>query len=113
MTLRICFDVLGMTEMMKTLRLLILLMCHHQDCQRHVQQEIGDVIGHMDKPSANHRKDMPYTEAVVMEMMRYVSQTPLAIPHKCNKDVILDGYLIEKDSGVSITLGSIKIRTIA
>ena len=88
--------------MMKTLRLLILLMCHHQDCQRRVQQEIDDVIGQLDKPTANHRKDMPYTEAVIMEMMRYVSQTPIAIPHKCNKDVILDGYLIEKDTGVSI-----------
>jgi cytochrome P450 len=44
---------------------------------------------------------MPYTEAVIMEMLRYVSQTPLAIPHKSNKDVVLDGHLIEKDSGVS------------
>ena len=88
--------------MMKTLRLLILLMCHYQDCQRRVHQEIDDVIGHLDKPAANHRKDMPFTEAVIMEMMRYVSQTPLAIPHKCNKDVILDGYLIEKDSGVRL-----------
>lgn len=95
--------------MMKTLRLLVLLMCHYQDCQRRVQQEIDDVIGQLEKPTANHRKDMPYTEAVIMEMMRYVSQTPLAIPHKCNKDVILDGYLIEKDSGVGFSIHTFRI----
>lgn len=86
--------------MMKSIRMLILLMCHYQDVQSRVQAEIDDVIGTRATPSSNHRKDMPYTQAVILEMLRYVSQTPLAIPHKCNKDVVLDGYLIEKDTGV-------------
>lgn len=90
----------GMSEMMKSIRMLILLMCHHKDVQSRVHAEINDVIGNMSVPSSTHRDKMPYTEAVILEMLRYVSQTPLAIPHKCNKDVILDGYLIEKNSGI-------------
>ena len=91
----------GMSEMMKSIRILILLMCHYPEVQSRVQTEIDDVIGKNASPSSNHRPEMPYTQAVLLEMLRYVSQTPLAIPHKCNKDVILDGYLIEKDAGVS------------
>ena len=91
-----------MSEMMKSIRMLILLMCHHQNVQSRVHAEIDDVIGTSSIPCSSHRNQMPYTEAVIMEMLRYVSQTPLAIPHKSNKDVVLDGHLIEKDSGVSI-----------
>ena len=89
-----------MTEMMKSLRMLVLLMCHYPDIQSRVQAEIDDVIGG-EFPNAYHQKEMPYTQAVIFEMLRYVSQTPLAIPHKSNKDIMLNGYLIEKDSGVS------------
>lgn len=87
--------------MMKSIRMLILLMCHHHDVQSRVYAEIDSVIGNASQPCSTHRSKMPYTEAVLLEMLRYVSQTPLAIPHKSNKDVVLDGYLIEKNSGVS------------
>ncbi|XP_052802133.1 vitamin D 25-hydroxylase-like isoform X3 [Mya arenaria] len=90
----------GMSEMMKSMRMLILLMCHYPHVQSRVHAEINDVIGTSAMPSSNHRMEMPYTQAVLLEMLRYVSQTPLAIPHKCNKDVVLDGFVIEKDSGI-------------
>ncbi|KAH3888658.1 steroid 17-alpha-hydroxylase/17,20 lyase-like isoform X2 [Dreissena polymorpha] len=92
--------VAGMSEMMKSIRMLILLMCHHQDVQSRVYTEIRDVIGPGGTPSTNHREAMIYTQVVIMEMLRYVSQTPLAIPHKCNEDVVLDGYAIEKDAAI-------------
>ena len=91
----------GMTELLKTLRLFILLMCHHPHTQTKLQAEIDCVIGADRFPTADSRRWMPYTEATMLEIFRYGSQTPLAIPHKCNKDVILDGYLIEKGSVVS------------
>ena len=90
-----------MTELLKTLRLFILLMCHHPHIQTKLQTEIDSVIGSEKFPAAENRKWMPYTDATILEILRYGSQTPLAIPHKCNKDVVLDGYLIEKDSVVS------------
>ena len=95
------FSILGMTELLKTLRLFILLMCHYQHIQAKLQAEVDCVIGAEKFPSADDRKWMPYTDATMLEIWRYSSQTPLAIPHKCNKDVVLDGYLIHKNSVVS------------
>lgn len=79
-------------------------MCHHPQVQTKLQSEIDSVIGPDKFPSAERRRWMPYTDATMLEILRYGSQTSLAIPHKCNKDVILDGYLIEKDSVVSSIL---------
>jgi len=98
------FVATGMSEMMKSIRMLILLLCHHQDVQSRVYAEVNDVTSSGVALSASQRTSMPYSEAVVLEMLRYVSQTPLAIPHKCNADVVLDGYVIEKGTGVSMFL---------
>ena len=95
----------GMTELLKTLRLFVLLMCHHPHIQAKLQAEVDCVIGADRFPTVESRRWMPYTEATILEIFRYGSQTPLAIPHKCNKDVVLDGYLIEKGSVVSKTRG--------
>jgi hypothetical protein len=35
----------GMTELLKSIRLFILLMCHYQDTQTRLQAEIDNVIG--------------------------------------------------------------------
>ena len=51
-------------------------------------------------PEGCDRQWMPYTHAVMLELWRYGSQTPLAIPHLCNKDIVLEGYLIKKGSVV-------------
>ncbi|KAL4218766.1 hypothetical protein ACF0H5_021353 [Mactra antiquata] len=97
----------GMSEMMKSIRMLVLLMCHYQDTQSRVHAEIDEVIGSRNDVTATDKDKMPYTVAVIMEMLRYVSQTPLAIPHKCNNDVMLDGYVIEKNSGIFPNIWSI------
>ncbi|WAR03067.1 CP17A-like protein [Mya arenaria] len=85
----------GMTELLKSLRLFLLLMCHHPEVQARIQTEVDTVIGSDRFPKAGDRMWMPYTEAVMLEVWRYGSQTPLAIPHLCRKDVVLEEYLIE------------------
>ncbi|XP_052800554.1 cytochrome P450 2B19-like isoform X3 [Mya arenaria] len=85
----------GMTELLKSLRLFLLLMCHHPEVQARIQKEVDTVIGSQRFPEAGDRVWMPYIEAVLLEVWRYGSQTPLAIPHLCRKDVVLEGYLIE------------------
>ena len=41
---------------------------------------------------------MPYTKAFIMEVHRYVSEVPLAVPHSCTRDVTFEGYHIKKDT---------------
>ena len=91
-----------MTEMTKTVRIFCLLMCHYPEVQSRMRREIDFVIGQNNDLSPKHITKMPYSEAVVMETLRYSSQTALGIPHKANQDVMLEGYLIEKGSVVSI-----------
>ena len=37
---------------------------------------------------------MPYTEAVLMEVLRLSSVTPFAVPHQATVDTKLQGYTI-------------------
>ncbi|KAL4225117.1 hypothetical protein ACF0H5_015810 [Mactra antiquata] len=90
----------GMTELLKTIRLFILLMCHHQDIQTRLQSEVDSIIGSERHPTCSDRNWMPYTQAVTLEIFRYGSQTPLAIPHKCKKDVNINGYLVQTGSAI-------------
>ncbi|XP_060556387.1 cytochrome P450 2J4-like [Ruditapes philippinarum] len=103
------FDTLaaGMTELLKSIRLFILLMCHYQDIQTRLQAEIDNVIGTERFPEVSDRKWMPFTNAVMLELLRYGSQTPLAIPHLCKKGFLLDGYYIENGSVIFPNLYSI------
>ncbi|KAL3841848.1 hypothetical protein ACJMK2_019945 [Sinanodonta woodiana] len=87
----------GMTELLKAHRLYLLLMIQHPECQKKAQNEIDTVLG-MNAPALEDFDKLPYLQATIMECLRYTSQTPLAIPHKCNTDVVIDGYLIKKDT---------------
>ncbi|EFX62803.1 hypothetical protein DAPPUDRAFT_67675, partial [Daphnia pulex] len=49
---------------------------------------------------------LPYTEAVLMEVMRIASITPLAVPHCAMKDTQLQGFTIPKGSVLAINLDS-------
>jgi len=41
---------------------------------------------------------MPYTEAVIMEVMRYAAMVPLAVQHRATEDVAFHGYHIPKET---------------
>lgn len=42
------------------------------------------------------RANLPYTDAVIHEILRMGNITPLALPHSTNKEVQLGGYTIPK-----------------
>ena len=42
--------------------------------------------------SLEDRANLPYTEAVIMESMRFASLVPQAMPHGLQKDVSIGGY---------------------
>uniref|UniRef100_A0A3B5LMH7 Uncharacterized protein n=1 Tax=Xiphophorus couchianus TaxID=32473 RepID=A0A3B5LMH7_9TELE len=79
-----------------TLRWAFLFMAKHPEIQEKVQAEIDRVIGQSRQPSMEDRANLPYTDAVIHEILRMGNITPLALPHSTNKEVQLGGYTIPK-----------------
>ncbi|XP_069830129.1 cytochrome P450 2C5-like [Dendropsophus ebraccatus] len=98
--------VAGMETTSTTLRWAILLMMKYPEIQKNVQKEIDQAIG-LRQPQMEHRKQMPYTDAVLHEIQRFGSIIPAIAPHATTEDVIFRGYMIPKGTHVFAILSSV------
>ncbi|XP_071483426.1 steroid 17-alpha-hydroxylase/17,20 lyase-like [Diadema antillarum] len=92
----------GIETSLQRLYWFVALMAEHPDIQLKVQQEIDRVIGRDRPPCLADRGTLPYTEATVMESIRYSSVGPVGVPHSTTVDTEFYGYLIPKDTVVII-----------
>ena len=72
------------------------LLLNYPECKSRICSEIDRVIGKARPPSLDDRQHMPYTKAFIMEVHRYTSEVPAAVPHVCTRDVVFEGYHIKK-----------------
>ncbi|MEQ2241509.1 hypothetical protein ILYODFUR_026058 [Ilyodon furcidens] len=86
--------VAGSETTSNTLRWAFLYMAKYPEIQEKVQAEIDRVIGQSEQPSMEDRVNLPYTDAVIHEVLRMGNIAPLALPHSTNKEVQLGGYTI-------------------
>ncbi|XP_075057393.1 cytochrome P450 2K1-like isoform X2 [Mixophyes fleayi] len=98
--------VAGMETTSTTLRWGLLLMMKHPEIQRKVQSEIENVIG-SSEPQVSHRKDMPYTDAVIHEIQRFGNIVPNNLPHATTQDVTFRGYFLPKGTHIIPLLTSV------
>ncbi|XP_063771237.1 cytochrome P450 2K6-like [Pseudophryne corroboree] len=89
----------GMETTSTTLRWGLLLMMKYPEIQKKVQNEIESVVGSA-QPQVEHRKQMPYTDAVVHEIQRFGDIAPGSAPHATSQDVTFRGYIIPKGTTV-------------
>lgn len=64
-----------------------------------VQEEINWVVGRSRRPCVADWTQMPYPDAVVHEIQRFISLISLGLPHTVTKDTRFREYVIPKVSG--------------
>ncbi|XP_042888422.1 cytochrome P450 2L1-like [Penaeus japonicus] len=79
-----------------TTRWVLLLMALHPDVQARVQAEIDEVVSRDRPPSLQDREKMPYTDAMLLETLRYSSLLPVSLFHSTTEEVKVAGYTIPK-----------------
>ncbi|XP_066478552.1 cytochrome P450 2J2-like isoform X1 [Tiliqua scincoides] len=79
-----------------TLQWALLLMASHPDIQDKVHKEIEDVFGSSQIIHYQDRKKLPYTTAVIHEVMRSKYVVLFGLPRRTTEDVNMLGYFIPK-----------------
>ncbi|XP_049630551.1 cytochrome P450 2J2-like isoform X6 [Suncus etruscus] len=87
-----------------TLLWALLYMALYSDIQEKVHAEIDRVIGQMQQPTMALRESMPYTLAVVHEVLRKGNIVPLNAPREVTADTTLAGYNMPKGTMVMTNL---------
>ncbi|XP_046563706.1 cytochrome P450 2J4-like [Haliotis rubra] len=85
-----------------TLHWCLLAMALHPDIQKKVQKEVDSVIDPDLNVHVSDRDKLPYTDAVVHEVMRMRTVVPVGVPHSTLCDTTVGGYDVPKGTMVFI-----------
>uniref|UniRef100_A0A7N6FE02 Cytochrome P450, family 2, subfamily Y, polypeptide 3 n=1 Tax=Anabas testudineus TaxID=64144 RepID=A0A7N6FE02_ANATE len=99
--------VAGTETTSSTIRYALNVLIKYPDIQEKMQQEIDTVIGRERCPNMEDRKSLPFTEAVIHEVQRFLDLTPFSVPHYALKDISFRGYTIPKDTVILPLLHSV------
>eukprot|EP00073_Rattus_norvegicus_P018107 XP_003748958.1 PREDICTED: cytochrome P450 2C6-like [Rattus norvegicus] len=72
-----------------------------------VQEEIDRVVGKHRSPCMQDRSRMPYTDAMIHEVQRFIDLIPTNLPHAVTCDIKFRNYLIPKGTTIITSLSSV------
>ncbi|XP_033120132.1 cytochrome P450 2U1-like [Anneissia japonica] len=84
-----------------TLLWCIACMVDNPTVQENIKKELGEVIGER-PPRLNDRGKLPYTEATIMEIMRFGTVAPLGVTHRALKNSSIGSYRIPENTWVFV-----------
>ncbi|XP_035298965.1 cytochrome P450 2C26 isoform X3 [Cricetulus griseus] len=90
-----------------TLRYALLLLMKYPQVTAKVQEEIDRVVGRDRSACMQDKSRMPYTNATIHEVQRFIDLVPNSIPHAVTRDVKFRNYLIPKGTTVIVSLSSV------
>nr|XP_020634702.1 cytochrome P450 2H2-like [Pogona vitticeps] len=79
-----------------TLRYGLLILQKYPEVEEKVHEEIDRVVGRARVPCIADRGQMPYTDAIIHEIQRFISLVPLSAPRSVAKDPPFRQYVIPK-----------------
>ncbi|KAN0093301.1 Cytochrome P450 [Tylopilus felleus] len=91
-----------------TLQWFALIMLQHPEVQERAHAEIEAVVGPDRLPNFDDRPNLPYVEAVLLEMLRLYPVAPLGVPHATTADDIYGDIFIPKGSTVVANIWAIE-----
>ncbi|XP_060928585.1 uncharacterized protein LOC133003016 [Limanda limanda] len=90
-----------------TISYAISVLIKYPNIQEKMQQEIDSVVGNDRCPKMEDRKSLPFTDAVIHEVQRFLDIVPFSLPHYALKDISFRGYTIPKDTVIIPLLHSV------
>ncbi|QRV73553.1 cytochrome P450 family protein [Ceratobasidium sp. AG-Ba] len=80
----------------------ILAMVLYPQVQKKIQDELDSVLGENRLPERSDRKNLPYLDATLKEVMRWRPVLPVGVPRTCTHDDEYRGYIIPKGAIVMV-----------
>ncbi|XP_037659814.1 cytochrome P450 2C42-like [Choloepus didactylus] len=97
----------GTETMSTTLRYGLPLLLKYPEVAAKIQEEIDRVVGRHWSPCMQDRSSMPYKDAVVHEIQRYIDLLPTGVPHAVISNVKFRNYVIPKGTNIIMSLTSV------
>ena len=91
-----------------TLLWFTVLMANHEDVQKQIRDEMDQVVGMKRHPSLEDKPNLPLLEATLLELMRFKTLAPFALPHSTLKDTYLNGMFIPANTVVCLGLHEVR-----
>ncbi|KER00066.1 hypothetical protein AUEXF2481DRAFT_31 [Aureobasidium subglaciale EXF-2481] len=88
----------GADTSVSTMNAFFLAMSMFPEVQHKAQAEIDRAVGNSRLPTAKDRDNLPYINAIVEEAQRWHPIAPMGLPHVTDKEDVLQGYRIPRDS---------------
>ncbi|OJT10545.1 O-methylsterigmatocystin oxidoreductase [Trametes pubescens] len=73
-----------------------LAMSCFPEAQRKAQAEIDALIGNSRLPTLKDRDALPYLNALMLEVLRWIPVAPMGFPHQLSEDDFHEGYFLPK-----------------
>ncbi|KAM4696326.1 cytochrome P450 2G1-like [Rhinophrynus dorsalis] len=97
----------GAESISSTLRHGFLILLKYPEIQAKLKEEINQVIGQSRLPNFSDKLNMPYTEAFISELHRWIDIVPFNVTHAVTKVTHFRGYTIPKDTDIFPILCSV------
>jgi cytochrome P450 len=97
----------GSDTIKMTIEWLLFIMAVHPEIQSKVQEEIDSIVGRDRAATFADKMNMPFTEAVIQEVHRFVSLIPINLPHIATQDTMVKGHFFPKGTHLMVNMFAI------